>query len=212
MNRLSDLKPQLKGVLFDFDGTLLDSFAIHYEAYRVMFSRFDIHVSEEQFTHCYSPDWYHTYRAVGLPEETWELANTYWLEEAAKHVATLFPEVPDVLTELSHRYALGIVTSGSRNRVMRDLERTAIKQHFQSVVTGNDVKEPKPAPDGLEIALRQLKLQAHEVVYVGDAFADYEMAQAANVSFVGVASAFTRSGAELPFEQVSSIKSLIALF
>jgi HAD superfamily hydrolase (TIGR01549 family) len=59
----------LKAVLFDLDGTLLDSFQLHYAAYQTMFAEFGIEMRRELFLNTYSPNWYRTYEAFGLAEE-----------------------------------------------------------------------------------------------------------------------------------------------
>jgi pyrophosphatase PpaX len=199
---------KVKGLLFDLDGTLLDSFPAHFMAYQAMFARFDIHVTEERFLNSYSPNWYHTYEEMGLPRESWEAANLHWLEEAAKRPPELFAGVPEMLSALQNNYALGLVTSGSRRRVANDLERTGLFHFFQAVVTGDDADNPKPAPDGLHLALRVMGLEASEAVYVGDAHADYEMARAAGVAFLGVASAFTNLISDPPYLRMNSITEL----
>jgi len=179
-----------KAVLFDLDGTLLDSFPVHYAAYEMMFSHFGIEVSKERFLSSYSPNWYRTYEEFGLAKEHWESANSIWLEAADRHLPELFPGVVEVLIRLSKTYKLGIVTSGSKSRVTKDIDRLEIASHFTTVVTGDDINHPKPAPEGLEIALRELSISPAEAVYVGDAHADFEMAKAAGVQFYGVLSEF----------------------
>jgi pyrophosphatase PpaX len=200
--------PDLKAVLFDLDGTLLDSFAVHYQAYEAMFARFGILVTRETFLASYSPNWYHTYERMGLPSDSWDAANAYWLEEAAKRKAKLFPGVREMLEALSRSRKLGLVTSGSRQRVMTDLERTGIAPYFQVLVTGNDIKQPKPSPEGMEVALAALALSPNEVVYIGDSYADYEMAHSAGVEFLGVNSLFEDDGPR-PYRLMSSVVDLL---
>ena len=180
----------IKALLFDLDGTLLDSFPVHYEVYKIMFERLGIQINKEIFLSTYSPDWYKTYEAMNLPKEKWELANSYWLEEAEKHSPELFPNVSKILLSLSKYFMLGLVTSGSRTRVMNDLERTGIKHLFKTIVTGDDIKNPKPSPEGLNLALNNLKVKADEAIYIGDTTIDFEMAKAGRVYFIGVNSEF----------------------
>ena len=201
----------LKGLLFDFDGTLLDSFAAHFAAYRHMFARFDLHVTKEELLAAYTPNWYETYRLLGLPEQVWAQADAYWVEAAAQQTAHLFPGVKETLTQLHERFALGLVTSGSKPRVLADLERAGIAALFQVVVTGDDVEAPKPDPEGLVRALRALALQPQDVVYVGDAPADYEMARALDVAFLGVPSAFAQLHEGPSFRRVPSVTALASL-
>lgn len=202
---------RVKAVLFDLDGTLLDSFPMHYLAYEAMFSRFGIAMSKELFLSTYSPNWYRTYEAFGLAQEHWSEANKLWLNEAATHIPQLFQGVPEVLDELKKTFTLGIVTSGSKSRVLSNLARTGISDHFDIVITGDDVAEPKPSPEGLHIALQQLSVSPAEAVYVGDAHADFEMARSAAVRFFGVPSEFANLNAGHPDYDVQPISDLPTL-
>ncbi len=197
-----------KGVLFDLDGTLLDSFSVHYEAYEIMFARFGIQITKEHFLSTYSPNWYETYRAMGLPKHCWDAADSCWVQEAEKRNPELLPGVHETLIRLRRHYTLGLVTSGSKSRVLKDIERTGIGSFFATIVTGNDIRAPKPAPEGLELALRRLGMAAHEAVYIGDACADYEMAKAAGVRFLGVSSSFANLDSNHPNYEVRSITDL----
>jgi len=195
-------------LLFDLDGTLLDSFSVHLEIFKTTFAQFGIQLSEEEFLKTYSPNWYETYEAFGLRKEDWEAADSFWLKEAEKISAQLFPGVKEILLKLDKYFTLGLVTSGSKPRVERDIKSTGIINFFKTVVTGDDVKVPKPSPEGLEIALRNLDKQPDEVVYIGDSSADYEMAKAAGVYFIGVSSEFNSLSANHPDYSIHSLNDL----
>lgn len=211
MSSLGPEGKEVKAILFDLDGTLLDSFSVHYEVYEIMFARFGIEITKESFLRTYSPNWYETYQAMGLPKEDWDSANSYWVTEAEKRNPELLPGVYETLARLHKHYVLGLVTSGSKSRVLKDIERTGIEAFFKTIVTGNDIHKPKPAPESLELALRSLEMEPNEVVYIGDAFADYEMAKAAGVYFLGVSSGFANLIPNHPSYKVHSITDLLDL-
>jgi HAD superfamily hydrolase (TIGR01509 family) len=203
---------QIRALLFDLDGTLLDSYPVHLAAYCNSLSRLGYQLSEEAFLATYSPNWYHTYAAIGLPRELWDTADTYWLEEAKKQTPILFPGVVEALHRLRERYPLGIVTSGSKSRVERDLASNGIQAFFQVVITGDDVRNPKPAPDGLEIALQALGIAREAAVYIGDTQLDLETAQSAGVQFIGIPSRFASLSSATPCRQVAAFGDLPGLF
>jgi pyrophosphatase PpaX len=198
-------------LLFDLDGTLLDSFSVHLEIFKTIFAQFGIHLSEEEFLKTYSPNWYETYEAFGLRKEDWKAADSFWLKEAEKISARLFPGVKEILLKLDKYFTLGLVTSGSKTRVERDMIATGINIFFKTIVTGDDIQTPKPSPEGLEIALRNLDKQPSEVIYIGDSSADYEMAKAAGVYFIGVSSEFNSLSSNHPNYNIHSITDLLKL-
>ena len=207
------MQSTIKAVLFDLDGTLLDSFRLHYSAYQEMFTHFGIEMEKELFLSTYSPNWYRTYEAFGLAEEHWPSANDLWLKAAENHIADLFPEVLAILEELGREYELGVVTSGSKSRVLRDMDRLDIHKYFSILVTGDDITEPKPAPQGLLMAIEHLLIMPNEAVYVGDAHADFEMSRAAGVPFLGVPSEFanlTHDHQEYKIHPLASLPSVIS--
>ncbi len=81
-----------------------------------------------------------------------------------------------------------------------------------SVASGDEVRQPKPAAEGLETALRKLGVAAHEAVYIGDTEVDYEMAANARVRFLGVTSQFSTSSFAVVYQQVATVGQIKSLF
>lgn len=197
-------------LLFDLDGTLLDSFPGHFAAFQYMFGRFGIHYGEADFIRTYTPNWYAVFEAFGLPPAQWEQANDYWMEEAARHIPQPFPGVLETLARLACRCRLGVVTSGSRSRVLREIDAALPGAAFETIITGDDVARRKPDPHGLELALAALRLPPSDAVYIGDAEADLQMAAAAGMPFVGVRSRFQTLPADTP-QLIDSLVELPAI-
>lgn len=99
----------------------------------------------------------------------------------------LFPETLDVLSRLKERGArIGIISTKYRYRIMELLEKELPEGFLDIMVGGEDVKTPKPSPEGLTFAISHLELEAADVLYCGDSTVDAETARNAGVDFAGV--------------------------
>jgi HAD superfamily hydrolase (TIGR01509 family) len=183
-------KPSIEGVLFDWDGTLINSYQADAAAYLAMFKEMGIAWGIEEIEKHYSPNWYQVYRAAGLPRMRWEDADRAWRAQYAKHRPKLIVGARRVLAKVGNAHHLGLVTSGDRDRVTRQLREFRLTALFAVRVCSGDTRRKKPHPEPLRLALRQMELEPPACVYVGDAPQDVEMAQRAGVRAIGVLGPF----------------------
>jgi pyrophosphatase PpaX len=179
-----------RAVLFDWDGTLLNSFAADQRAYRAMFLALGIRFTSEDLARHYHPDWYRVYRAAGIDRSRWNQADRLWRTAYAREKPRLLPAARAVLKTLAQRFTLGLVTSGSRDRVCLQLENLGVTTHFAVRVCAEDASPAKPHPAPLKMALGLAGLAPQESVYVGDSPQDIEMARRAGVRSIGVPGPF----------------------
>ena len=187
--RLSGTQP-IQGVLFDWDGTLINSYAADSAAYLTMFRQMGISWGLEELARHYSPNWYHVYQAAGLPRHRWDDADTAWRKQYANHRPRLLAKARQVLRWVAQRHHVGLVTSGDRDRVTRQLREFRLTQTFLARVFSGDTRHRKPHPAPLRLALRHMKLRPAECIYVGDSPEDLEMAERAGVRAIAVLGPF----------------------
>ncbi len=180
----------LQGVLFDWDGTLINSYAADSSAYLAMFREMGIPWGLEELAQHYSPNWYRVYRAAKLPRARWDDADRAWRSQYAKHSPQLIAGARQVLDRLGQAHHLGLVTSGDRDRVTRQLREFRLTRLFGARVCSGDTPEKKPHPAPLRLALQQLCLKPSACVYVGDSPEDLEMAKRAGVRAIAVLGPF----------------------
>jgi HAD superfamily hydrolase (TIGR01549 family) len=180
----------VEGVLFDWDGTLINSYHADTSAYLAMFNEMGIAWGLEELENHYSPNWYQVYRDAGLPRKRWEEADRAWRAHYARHRPKLIHGARQVLARVGSAHPLGLVTSGDRDRVTRQLREFRLTTLFTARVCSGDTLRKKPHPEPLRLALRQMKLAASGCVYVGDSPQDVEMARRAGVRAIGVLGPF----------------------
>ena len=181
-------------LLFDWDGTVVDSAQLGLTAYEKAFAELGIPFDHETYRAVYSPNWLSVYEGLGLPKEQWQRADELWTQHYGEQIAELLEGAGETIGELRKKgYRLGVVSSGNDGRVNREVEELGLTGMFEVVVCHEQVSNRKPHPEGLETAMRSLGCLQTEVGYVGDTPEDIEMGKAAEVLTVGVRSAYPTS-------------------
>jgi HAD superfamily hydrolase (TIGR01509 family) len=181
----------LRAILFDWDGTLVDSAELSYRCYVTAFAPFGIAFSHEDYARTYSPDWHKTYAMMGIPRERYDEADRAWVDAYSQETTRLLPGATQMLAAFRDRGLVqGLVTSGDRGRVEREIVVLGVAPFFATLVCGGDVARRKPDPLPLLTALGALGLAGHETAYVGDSPEDVQMARAAGAFTVGIPGGF----------------------
>lgn len=183
----------VRAVLFDLDGTLVDSVGAYIEVARAAAAPLGLEVTEEQVR-----------TALATGGSFWKDAvsqdrgDRTAIEKALSAHASR--EWPRVLRERGRLFAglaqtldalkgvgirLGIV-SGARPEVLELLRADGILDRFDAVVLGPDVSRGKPDPEGILKCLSQLDVAPAAALYVGDAPIDILASRAAGVRVVSV--------------------------
>jgi len=180
----------MKTILFDWDGTIVDSMGALYETTAATCRHLGLPFDEEIFRRTFSPNWRVKYRALGITEEHDAEAISIWRETFRADETNLFPGVREALARLGGAgYQLGVVTSGDRDEIEPQLKRLDVHELLRVRVYGNDTVAGKPDPEPLHLALDLAGGVAPEsAVYVGDALDDVRMAASAGVHGVGIVS------------------------
>lgn len=184
----------IKTLLFDWDGTLVDSAQLGLVAFEKTFDQLGVPFVHSVYEETYSPNWYSTYEALGLKKELWEVADELWIRHYGEECAPLIEGVGETLLSLrSKGYELAVVTSGSRSRVSREVEQCVLRDAFAAIICNEDIVNKKPHPEGLLLAIGSLDVGPSQCAYVGDAPEDIEMGRRAKVMTIGVRSAYPSS-------------------
>ena len=182
----------MRAILFDWDGTLVDSLGAFQHANATVMASFGLPWDDAIYRKHYAPDWRQMYTRLGVPHDRLDEANELWHTTFAQAQDVIaFDGVVDAVRRLDEAgCGLGIVTAGDRFIVEPQLERTGLGPLLPVRVFGDDLPVHKPDPAPLRRALELLGLDAHpdDVAYVGDAPTDMRMARAVGVRAIGIAS------------------------
>jgi HAD superfamily hydrolase (TIGR01509 family) len=184
--------PDMQAILFDWDGTLVDSLGAFHSANAAVMASFGLPFDEIVYRRNYLPDWRLMYIRLGVPGDRLDEANELWHASfAAGADVVAFDGVVAALERLRDAGSrLGIVTAGDRAIVVPQVERTGLAELLETRVFGDDLDVHKPDPAPLRKALELLDLadRPEDAAYVGDAPTDMQMARAVGVRAIGITS------------------------
>lgn len=191
----------LQALLFDHDGTLVDSEPLHHQFWVQALQPLGVHLSEEEYR----------LHDAGLPTSTnaVKMVARYQLDldpaalAAAKHQAEAdflakhaFPLMPGALEVLHSCQALGLrlalVTGSGRAGIAATLRVYGLESLFSAVVTREDVTHSKPAPDPYLLALQRLQLSAAQTLALEDTEHGVAAATAAGIRCVAIPNAMSQ--------------------
>ena len=182
---------KLRGILFDNDGTLVDTYDLLLTSFR--------HATREVLGH-QLPDEV-LMAGVGTPlaqqmadftddpATQTELLRVYRAYNEQRHdsVICAFPGILDALRTLRDRgMKMGVVTSKMRPLAQRGLDVTGISPYLDCVIGAADCPKAKPDPDPILLGCEMLGLQPAECAYIGDSPFDIRAANAAGCVSVAV--------------------------
>ncbi len=186
------MKPQIQAILFDLDGTLIDTEPSAAKAVQDCFSQWKIQI--------------HPHDIGYFTGRTWESAFTYLMSrypipvthsEAKKLILDRYHQsletdlvevsgATQAVKSLANRFPLGLVSGSWRKQIIWALDRLQIKHHFQVILGAEDYAQSKPEPDGYLKATQILKLPISSYLVFEDSTAGIQSARSAGLWVIGV--------------------------
>ena len=178
----------LPAVLFDLDGTLIDSIELILSAARHAFQEWRVRPTDEEWV-----------RGIGTPlvqqlrayadndDEVATLLERYrrYQHEHHDRLTRCYDDVPEVIANLAERgHQLAVVTSKASPIAHQSLGFVGLDQFFPVLVGYDDTARHKPDPEPVRVALSRLGVSADRAVFVGDSPHDVLAGNAADVMTV----------------------------
>ncbi len=208
---------KFKGILFDLDGTLLDTTPLIINSFQYAFAE----VCKRQITAAeVFPFFGKPLRAAMetlAPDQAEELLQAFRKYNLANHddMVTIFPGIAETLSVLKDKgLKLAIVTSKGSNLALRGLQLFDLAKHFNVIIGMEDCQQHKPHPEPVLKALQKLELSADECLMVGDSSFDVISAHQAGVAAVAVSwtnvdrPALIASEPEYLIERIEELKAI----
>lgn len=180
-----------KGLIFDMDGTLIDTMPSHLHAWKQ---------TAEQYHFPFEQDWIHSLGGMPTQKVAMQLQARYHIEIDPQQVAntktTLFRDLIedgsiikctfDVLKQYYGHKKLAIGTGSNQANAFKLLEHNGILPLLDAVVTAADVQNHKPNPDTFLLAAQKLGLKPNECVVFEDTEIGRQAAMAAGMDCIMV--------------------------
>jgi HAD superfamily hydrolase (TIGR01509 family) len=201
----------LAGIIFDFDGVIVDSHPIHIEAWKALFSAMGKALGDEELSFVVEGAKREEILRRFLGDLTPEQIELYGagkerLYQARASELKLVCGVTEFLQQVNvGGVPIAVATSGSRNRVERTLKAFGLLGRFHAIVTAEDVARGKPDPALFNLAAQRLDVAADQILVCEDAVAGVYAARAAGMKCLAIAANGRRkllqeAGADLVIE------------
>jgi beta-phosphoglucomutase len=193
---MSNKLSQTKGVIFDIDGVLIDSYCAHLQSWQQVAQRYGREMTEKDFARTFGRTSREIIRQlwneIGLNDEEIEVFDQEkeaafrriveqeypWMEGAEHLIATLFKA----------HFQLAVGSSGPKENVLLMLSRLTQREWITSAVSGSDVTYGKPHPEVFETAAKKIGVPPELCAVIEDAAAGISAANTAGMVSIGLIS------------------------
>jgi len=177
-------------ILFDLDGTLIDSTEAILEGFTVAFKTFNRTVpSDEAIKKEIGYPLDVMFFTLGIPEEEVTEHVSIYKEHYRKiacQKTILLPQAREAVILASKHATLGVVTTKTGKYSIELLEYMGLMDYFDVLIGREDVEHPKPHPEPILKALSKMQNVTNKLWMIGDTPMDIEAAKAAGINSVAV--------------------------
>ena len=205
----------IKAVIFDLDGVIVSTDDYHYKAWKVMADEEGIYFDKTINERLRGVSRMESLEII-LEKADKEYTNEEKVQMAEKKNSLyrellneltpndILPGVMNVLEDLKAKNIKIAIGSSSKNTPMI-LGKIGLKDYFDAVADGNDIKNSKPDPEVFLLAARKIGMEAKECLVVEDADAGVEAALAGNMKVLAVGYASINPKADYKFKDLSLV-------
>jgi len=190
----------MKAVLFDMDGVLSNTEPHHIDAFKELFRRHGVHLTNKDASTIFGRLDEDIIRDLSRQHKVKANINKWYWEKRRivvnylkKQKIPSFPDAIQLVKKAAKKYKLGIGTSSSHEELDIVLKRLGIKKYFQKILGREDVKNHKPHPELYLKLAGKLKVKPSECVVIEDSIAGVIAAKRAKMKCVAVTNSYPAS-------------------
>ena len=185
-------KRRKPAIIFDLDGTLVDTKALIFASFRHTFKKYlpEHTLTDEELHSFLGPTLKESFLRYFDAEKVDEIIAYYRAFNHAHHdeYVTEIPHVKETLAYLKeHDYPLAVMSNKLSDIVKMGLAQFDLEAYFEVILGGEEISEPKPSPVGILEACEKLHVPHDDVIYIGDSPTDIQACKkmaAYSVAFV----------------------------
>ena len=192
--RMHRMKHHYKAVLFDLDGTLIDTEHSAAIAVQNCFRSWQIQIQLEDISYATGRTWesaftylFEKYKIPVSQDEAKHQIMAQYRKDLNENLQTV-PGGAAAVQSLSKEFKLALVSGSSRQDILWALDKLKIREHFQVILGAEDYPRSKPSPDGYQKAIQSFQVQPHECIVFEDSSAGISSARQAGTWVVAITS------------------------
>lgn len=191
MTRQIEVSPDVKGLIFDLDGTIADTMPIHFIAWRNAAARYGIDFTIELFEQLAGIPLYKTVEKLNElfnknidPREMGDAKEKEYEDNMGK--ALPIEPVMDVIKKYHGKLPMAIGTGGNRDLSLKAMRLTGVDQYIDKLVSADEVENHKPHPDTFLKCAELISVKPEDCMVFEDGVLGIQAAQKAGMKVVDV--------------------------
>lgn len=182
------MKKLFDGFIFDIDGTLTSTNQLIFDSFNFIARKYlGKTFTDEEIIAMFGPPENKILRDLCV--DNFESARKDYFDYYSENhwKAELYSGIKEILGYLKNKkYPVGIFTGKGRNASLITLNKLDIDQFFDLIITGDDVEDHKPSPEGILKFVNHFKLKPERVLMIGDSDGDVKASKEAGVKIASV--------------------------